>query len=101
VPYNPSEWRAYAPRQRWFRTPNDAFMTGHFHVPQSLMQSVMKQQGLEWVQLLLASTYSGSFHPTAEGHAAIADSVAGRAREIIAKYERRSGARVVEKQRGE
>ena len=37
-PYNPSEWQAYAPRQRWFRTPNDAFMTGNFHVSQSLLQ---------------------------------------------------------------
>ena len=31
-PYSPADWRAYAPRQRWFRTPNDAFMTGNFHV---------------------------------------------------------------------
>jgi hypothetical protein len=101
VPYNPSEWRAYAPRQRWFRTPNDGFLTGHFHVPQSLMQTVMKNQGFEWMQLLLASTYSGSFHPTAEGHAAIADSVAAKARDVIAKYERRANPRAVTKQRGE
>ncbi len=101
TPYNPSEWRAYAPRQRWFRTPNDGFLTGHFHVPQSLMQSVMKNQGFEWVQLLLASTYSGSFHPTAEGHAAIADSVAAKARDVIEKYQRRANPRVVTKQRGE
>ena len=101
APYNPSEWRAYATRQRWFRTPNDGFLTGHFHVPQSLMASVMRQQGLEWVQLLLASTYSGSFHPTAEGHAAIADAVAAKARDVISKYETRSSPRVVTKQRGE
>ena len=100
-PYNPSEWRPYALRQRWFRTPNDAFMTGHFHVPQSLMQSVMKQQGFEWVQLLIASTYSGAFHPTAEGQAAIADSVAAKARSVIEKYEARGGARTVAKSRGE
>ena len=31
-PYNPAEWQPYASRQRWFRTPNDAFMTGNFHV---------------------------------------------------------------------
>jgi hypothetical protein len=65
------------------------------------MQTVMKQQGLEWVQLLLASTYSGSFHPTAEGHAAIADSVAAKARDVLAKYERRNNPRLVVKQRGE
>jgi lysophospholipase L1-like esterase len=86
-PFNPSEWRAYTPRQRWFRTPNDAFMTGNFHVSQSVLQSVMKNQGLEWVQLLLAATYSGAFHPTAEGHAAIADAAVARARDVLARYD--------------
>ena len=95
-PYNPSEWRAYASRQRWFRTPNDAFLTGNFHVSASLMQSALKTQALSWVQLLLASIYSGAFHPTAEGQAAIADAVLAQARDVIAKYEarRRTGSRV-------
>jgi hypothetical protein len=91
-PYNPSEWRAYAPRQRWFRTPNDAFMTGNFHVSQSLMQSALKTQALSWVQPLLASIYSGAFHPTAEGQAAMADAVLAQARGVIAKYEARRRA---------
>jgi len=86
-PYNPAEWRAYAPRQRWFRTPNDAFMTGNFHVSQSVLQNVLKSQKLAWVQPLLASVYSGAFHPTAEGQAAMADAVVARARAILAKYE--------------
>jgi hypothetical protein len=88
TPYNPSEWRAYAPRKRWFRTPNDAFMTGNFHVSQSLLMKVLKSQKLTpWVQPLLASVYSGAFHPTAEGQAAIADAVMEKARAILAKYE--------------
>jgi lysophospholipase L1-like esterase len=91
-PYNPSEWRPYASRQRWFRTPNDAFMTGNFHVSQSLLQKVMKAQGFSWVQLLLASVYSGAFHPTAEGQAAIADAVADKARDVLAKYDARRRA---------
>ncbi len=91
-PYNPAEWRAYASRQRWFRTPNDAFMTGNFHVSQSLLQNVLKTQGLSWVQLLLASVYSGAFHPTAEGQAAIADAVVEKARAVVAKYEARRRA---------
>ena len=65
------------------------------------MQSVLKQQGLEWVQLLLASTYSGAFHPTAEGQAAIADSVAAKARGVIDKYEQRARPRVTNAERGE
>ena len=101
-PYNPSEWRAYASRQRWFRTPNDAFMTGNFHVSQSLLQKVMKAQTYSWMQLLLASVYSGAFHPTAEGQAAIADAVVEKARGVLAKYDARrrssegSGPRLVQ-----
>lgn len=87
-PYNPSQWRAYAPRQRWIRTPNDAFMTGNFHVSASLLTAVLKTTpSFSWVQPLLASIYSGAFHPTAEGHAAIADAVVAEARGVIAKYE--------------
>ena len=86
-PYNPAEWRAYASRHRWFRTPNDAFMTGNFHVSQSLLQNVLKTQKLSWMQPLLASLYSGAFHPTAEGQAAIADAVVEKARAILAKYD--------------
>ena len=85
-PYNPADFQAYATRQRWFRTPNDAFMTGNFHVAASLMQKVIKTDTFSWFQLLLASTYSGAFHPTAEGHAAIADGVADKARAVLQKY---------------
>ena len=85
-PYNPADYQPYASRQRWFRTPNDAFLTGNFHVSASVMQKVLKLQSLSWFQLLLAATYSGAFHPTAEGHAAIADSVAERGRAVLAKY---------------
>ena len=86
VPYNPADYQAYAPRQRWFRTPNDAFMTGNFHVAASLLTKVLKFESLSWFQLLLASTYSGAFHPTAEGHAAIADAVAEKSRIVLQKY---------------
>jgi lysophospholipase L1-like esterase len=85
-PFNPSQWRAYAPRQRLFRTPNDAYMTGNFHVAETVMQKVLNQQGYGWVQLLLASVYSGAFHPSAEGQAAIADAVVAEARNVLAKY---------------
>jgi hypothetical protein len=48
----------------------------------------MKAQApLAWLQPLLASLYSGAFHPTAEGQAAIADAVVEKARAILAKYE--------------
>lgn len=86
VPYNPANFKAYTARTRWFRTPNDAFMTGNFHVAGSILQKVLKFQSLSWFQVLLASTYSGAFHPTAEGNAAIADAAAARAREVLKKH---------------
>ena len=88
-PYNPADFQPYAHRQRWFRTPNDAFMTGNFHVATNLAQRALKLQSIQWFQLLLAATYSGAFHPTAEGHAAMADAVIERARAVLTKYERR------------
>jgi len=91
-PYSPADWRPYASRQRWFRTPNDAFMTGNFHVSQTVLQKVMKAETYSWMQLLLASVYSGAFHPTAEGQAAIADAVADKARAVLTKYEARRRA---------
>ncbi len=90
-PFNPADWRPYASRQRWFRTPNDAYLTGHFHVGQGLMRTVMKNQGFDWLQVLLAATYSGAFHPTAEGQAAIADALVEKSRAVIDKYEPRQG----------
>jgi hypothetical protein len=65
-------------------------MTGNFHVAQSLMQTVLNKQGYGWVQLLLASVYSGAFHPSAEGQAAMADAVVDQARAVLAKYEKRA-----------
>ncbi len=88
-PYNPADFQAYASRQRWFRTPNDAFMTGNFHVAQGLLQKALKLESIQWFQLLLAATYSGAFHPTAEGQAAIADATLERAHAVLARYERR------------
>jgi hypothetical protein len=92
VPYNPAHYEPYAARQRWFRTPNDAFLTGNFHVAGSVMQKVLKLQSFSWFQVLLASTYSGAFHPTAEGHAAIADSVVEQARGVLKRHGQQSAA---------
>ncbi len=92
-PYNPADYRPYSSRQRWFRTPNDAFMTGNFHVAASLLERVLQVKTLAWFQLVLASTYSGAFHPTAEGQAAMADAVADQARRVLSKYDSISEAR--------
>ena len=94
-PYNPADYQPYATRQRWFRTPNDAFLTGNFHVSGSVLQKALKLQSLSWFQVLLASTYSGAFHPNAEGQAAMADSAVVKARAVLKKYGQQSEVAVV------
>ena len=88
TPFNPADYQPYAPRARWFRTPNDAYLTGHFHVKRTIARKLLKNKKLRWFQLVLASTYSGAFHPTAEGQAVIADEVTRVARRVLKKYRR-------------
>lgn len=90
TPYVPTEFRAYVPRQRWFRTPNDAFMAGNFHAAGTVTTQALSFDSLKRFQIVLAATYSGAFHPTAEGQAAIADAVAAKARKVLAKYGQQS-----------
>ncbi|WP_294537537.1 hypothetical protein [uncultured Rhodoblastus sp.] len=69
------QWTAYAPRKRWFVTPNDAFLTGNY------MKSGISP--VDIAQPLFAATMSGAFHPNALGHAAIADSVLPQLRDVV------------------
>jgi hypothetical protein len=39
------------------------------------------------MQPLLASVYSGAFHPNAQGQAVLADAVLEQARAVLAKYD--------------
>lgn len=77
-PYPPSQWQPFASRARWIRTPNDGYMTVNFHVGEIDRAPI---------NLILASTYSGAFHPTAEGQAAMADAVVDKARAVLNKYQ--------------
>jgi hypothetical protein len=95
TPYNPADYQPYASRQRWFRTPNDAFMTANFHAAGNVLQKVLKFDSLSRFQVLLASTYSGAFHPNAEGQAAMADGVVLKARDVLRKYGQQSDAALV------
>jgi len=76
-PYPPSQWQPYASRRRWIRTPNDGYLTVNFHFGKAADAAL---------NLILASSYSGAFHPTAEGQAAIADALADKARGVLDRY---------------
>ncbi|MEM7775121.1 MAG: hypothetical protein AAF732_05885 [Pseudomonadota bacterium] len=85
-PYPPSTYRPYAPRLRWMRTSNDAFMTAHVDLSSDLRRRIRRSR-YQPTDLLKASTFGGAFHPTAEGQAAIADAVVSVARRIIRRRE--------------
>ncbi len=68
--FHPSDWIAYLPRNRWFVTPNDAFLTSNY-----MNVTSGTSDARDRAQPLYAATLSGSFHPNALGQAAMADAV--------------------------
>ena len=75
APWTPpfNNMRPYESRQRWIRTPNDAFVITNWHTYSVRLS--------DFANHLAASTTS-AMHPTAEGYASIADSL----RDRVAKY---------------
>jgi lysophospholipase L1-like esterase len=74
-PYSPAYALPYAHHWRLVRNPNDSFMIANTH-----------REGISLFDLLqpaYAALYSGAFHPTAEGHALVADHVIKHARNIL------------------
>ncbi|MDZ5448416.1 hypothetical protein [Labrys sp. ZIDIC5] len=73
TPFSPPAWQAYRPRQRWFVTPNDAFLAAN--TMRTLASSGGDPRMNGRAQPVLAATLSGSFHPNALGQAAMGDGV--------------------------
>jgi hypothetical protein len=77
-----SNFKPYGDRARWIRTANDSYFsamtypdsTSFFGNPSSIHDAVW---GLESV------VYGGALHPTAEGHAAMADATLVAARKVL------------------
>ncbi len=67
-----SEFRAYLPRARWIRDANDSYFTAMTY-PQALPSSMQPSDIHDATWGLLSAVYGGAIHPTAEGHAAMAD----------------------------
>ena len=79
-PSSPAKWRSYTNRARWLVTPNDAFLTTNYH--DANLDNVSDK-----IQPLYAATLSGSFHPNALGHSALADSVLIELRKVLGAFE--------------
>jgi lysophospholipase L1-like esterase len=67
-----SEFRAYSPRARWIRTANDSYFAAMTY-PQGLSATMQPADVHDALWGLLSAVYGGAVHPTAEGHAAMAD----------------------------
>jgi hypothetical protein len=74
-PFHPAYYAPYAHRWRLFHTPNDAFLTANTHHEKILLFDIL--------QPVYAGLYSGAIHPTAEGHAIVADHVMPHARRVV------------------
>ena len=67
-----SEYQPYAPRARWIRTANDSYFTAMTY-PQGLPALLQPSNIHDATWGTLSAVYGGAIHPTAEGHAAMAD----------------------------
>ncbi len=76
-PYHPAYFTPYGPRWHLFRTPNDAFLTANTHHEKIPLFDIL--------QPVYAALYSGAIHPSAEGHAIVADAVMPYARRLLSR----------------
>jgi hypothetical protein len=78
----PSEFRPYAPRARWIRTANDSYFTA-MTFPEGLPPTLQPSDIHDATWGATSAVYGGAIHPTAEGHAAMADAALPAAREVL------------------
>jgi lysophospholipase L1-like esterase len=67
-----SEFRAYLPRGRWIRDANDSYFAAMTY-PQATPTAAQPSDIHDATWGILSAVYGGAIHPTAEGHAAMAD----------------------------
>jgi hypothetical protein len=80
--YTASEFRPYAPRSRWIRTANDSYFTAMTY-PEGLPSTLQPSDLHDAIWGIFAAVYGGAIHPTAEGHAAMADGALPAVREVL------------------
>jgi hypothetical protein len=80
--YPASQFRPYASRARWIRTANDSYFTAMTY-PESLPSLVQPSDLHDAMWGIYAAVYGGAVHPTAEGHAAMADATVLAMREVL------------------
>jgi hypothetical protein len=76
------EYRAYLPRARWIRDANDSYFAAMTY-PQALPSSQQPSDIHDATWGLLSAVYGGAVHPSAEGHAAMADAALPAAAAVL------------------
>jgi hypothetical protein len=78
----PSEFRPYASRARWVRTANDSYFTAMTY-PDGFPAVLQPADIHDAIWGILSAVYGGAIHPTAEGHAAMADAALPAMRSLL------------------
>jgi len=76
------DYRAYLPRARWIRDANDSYFAAMTY-PQGLPSSMQPSDIHDATWGILSAVYGGAIHPTAEGHAAMADAALPAAASVL------------------
>jgi lysophospholipase L1-like esterase len=77
-----SEFRAYAPRARWIRDANDSYFAAMTY-PQGMPSSMQPSDIHDATWGILSAVYGGAIHPSAQGHAAMADAALPAAEAVL------------------
>ena len=77
-----AEYRAYLPRARWIRDANDSYFAAMTY-PQGLPAAMQPADIHDATWGVLSAVYGGAVHPTAEGHAAMADAAFPAAAQVL------------------
>jgi hypothetical protein len=77
-----SEYRAYLPRARWIRDANDSYFAAMTY-PQGLSTTQQPADIHDATWGVLSAVYGGAVHPSAEGHAAMADAAVPAAAAVL------------------
>jgi lysophospholipase L1-like esterase len=76
------EYRAYLPRARWIRDANDSYFAAMTY-PQGLPSSMQPSDIHDATWGVLSAVYGGAVHPSAEGHAVMADAALPAAAAVL------------------
>ncbi len=88
------EYRAYLPRARWVRDANDSYFAAMTY-PQALPSASQPSDIHDATWGILSAVYGGAVHPSAEGHAAMADAALPAAAYVLQLDAAESGTPVV------